>query len=124
VNALEHLLLAGAIGSVASFAGLAYAQAASGHDHHGAAPAVKAVKVAQVVQGEMSEGEVRKVDKENRKITLKHGPLKNLDMPPMTMVFQAADASLLDKVKVGDKVRFVATNPGGKLTVTQIQPVK
>jgi Cu/Ag efflux protein CusF len=124
VNALKHILLAGAIGSVASFAGHAYAQAASGHDHHGAAPAAKAVKVVQLVQGEMSEGEVRKVDKETRKITLKHGPLKNLDMPPMTMVFQAADPSLLEKVKVGDKVRFVATNPGGKLTVTQIQPVK
>jgi Cu/Ag efflux protein CusF len=121
VNVLKHILLAGAFGTAASFAGLAYAQAASGHDHHGAAPAVK---VVQVVQGEMSEGEVRKVDKENSKITLKHGPLKNLDMPPMTMVFQAADPSLLEKVKVGDKVRFVATNPGGKLTVTEIQPVK
>jgi Cu/Ag efflux protein CusF len=124
VNPLKHVLLAGVVGGVASLSGLAYGQAASGHDHHGAAPAVKAVKVGQVVQGEMSEGEVRKVDKENGKITLKHGPLKNLDMPPMTMVFLAADASLLDKVKVGDKVRFVATNPGGKLTVTQIQPAK
>jgi len=72
----------------------------------------------------MAEGVVRKVDKDAGKLTIKHGPIPSMDMPPMTMVFQAADASLLDKVKVGDKVRFVATNPGGKLTVTQIQPVK
>jgi Cu(I)/Ag(I) efflux system periplasmic protein CusF len=116
MNVLKHILLAGAIGTAASFAGLAYAQAASGHDHHGAAPAAKSANA------EMSEGEVRKVDKEGKKITLKHGAIKNLEMPPMTMVFQAADASLLEKVKVGDKVRFVATNPGGKLTVTEIQP--
>lgn len=69
-----------------------------------------------------TEGEVRKVDKENRKITLKHGEIKNLDMPPMTMVFQVPDASLLDKVKAGDKVRFKAAREGGKLTVTEIEP--
>jgi Cu(I)/Ag(I) efflux system protein CusF len=74
--------------------------------------------------GQMSEGEVRKVDKDNKKITLKHGPIKNLDMPPMTMVFQVSDPSLLDKVKAGDKVRFAASNDGGKLTVTQIEPAK
>ncbi|NKE67551.1 copper-binding protein [Ramlibacter sp. RBP-2] len=69
----------------------------------------------------MSEGEVRKVDKAGKKITLRHGPLKNLDMPPMTMAFQVSEPELLDKVKVGDKVRFAASNPGGKLTVTQIE---
>ena len=73
---------------------------------------------------ELSDGEVRKVDKENKKITLKHGPIKSLDMPPMTMVFQVSDAALLDKVQAGDKIRFAATNDGGKLTVTQIQPAK
>lgn len=69
----------------------------------------------------MSEGEVRKVDMESRKITLKHGPLKNLDMPPMTMAFQVTDVAMLNKVKAGDRVRFVAANPGGKLTVTEIR---
>ena len=69
----------------------------------------------------MSEGEVRKVDAASRKITLKHGPLKNLDMPPMTMAFQVTDMAMLDKVKVGDKVRFVAANPGGKLTLTDLR---
>lgn len=82
------------------------------------APADKASAV------ELSDAEVRKVDKENRKITLRHGPIKNLDMPPMTMVFQVGDAALLDKVQAGDKVRFAAVNDAGKLTVTHIQPAK
>ena len=73
---------------------------------------------------QMSEGEVRKVDKDNKKITLKHGPIKSLDMPPMTMVFQVSDPALLDKVQAGDKVRFAASNDGGKLTVNQIEPAK
>lgn len=70
----------------------------------------------------MSEGEVRKVDKENGKITLRHGELKNLQMPPMTMVFQVKDKAMLDKVKTGDKVRFAADNVDGQLTVTAIEP--
>lgn len=71
-----------------------------------------------------TDGEVRKIDKEGKRITIKHGEIKNLDMPAMTMVFQAANPAMVDKVKVGDKVRFVAANPGGKLTVTEIQPVR
>ena len=51
-----------------------------------------------------AEAEVRKVDKEAGKVTLKHGEIRNLDMPPMTMVFQVKDAAMLEKVKVGDKV--------------------
>ena len=72
----------------------------------------------------MADGEVRKIDKENRKITIKHGEIKSLDMPPMTMVFQVSDASLLDKVKPGDKVQFNAVDQGGKLTVTEMKPAK
>ena len=75
-------------------------------------------------QTPMSDAEVRKVDKESRKITLKHGEIKNLDMPPMTMVFNVSDASMLDKLQAGDKVRFRATNEGGKFTVPEILPVK
>lgn len=114
------LLAAAAAAGLLACAGLAQAQ--SGHDHHAAAPV--AIKVSQPAATEMSEGEVRKIDLENKKITLKHGPLKNLDMPPMTMAFQVSDASMLAKVKVGDKVRFVAANPGGRLTVTDIQPAR
>ena len=72
----------------------------------------------------MADGEVRKVDKDNKKITLKHGEIKSLDMPPMTMVFQVSDAALLDKVKPGDKVQFNAIEQGGKLTVTDIKPAR
>ena len=70
----------------------------------------------------LSDGEVRKIDRETGKITIKHGPIKNLDMPPMNMVFTAKDKALLDKVKVGDKIRFVAADEGGKMIVTEIQP--
>jgi Cu/Ag efflux protein CusF len=69
----------------------------------------------------MSEGEIRKVDKDAKKITIKHGELKNLDMPAMTMVFQVKDPAMLDKVKQGDKVSFVAEKVGGQFTVTQIE---
>lgn len=67
-----------------------------------------------------TEGEVRKVDKDAGKITLKHGPLKNLDMPAMTMVFRVKDSSMLDRVKEGDKVRFSADREGGALTIMEI----
>jgi Cu/Ag efflux protein CusF len=77
----------------------------------------------QTAEGDaMSDGEVRKIDKETGKITIKHGPIKNLDMPPMSMVFTAKEKALLDKVKVGDKIRFMAADEGGKIMVTDIQP--
>lgn len=72
----------------------------------------------------MSEGEVRRIDKENGKITLRHGELKNLEMPPMTMVFVVRDPALLDKVKVGDKVRFVAISENKQLIVDSLQLAK
>jgi Cu/Ag efflux protein CusF len=71
-----------------------------------------------------SEGEVRKVDKAAQKITIKHGPLKNLDMPAMTMVFKVKSPAMLEGVKAGDKVKFQAENVGGALTVTEIAPAK
>lgn len=71
--------------------------------------------------GDMTDGEVRKVDRDANKITLKHGEIKNLDMPPMTMVFQVKDAALLEAVKAGDKVRFSADKVGGAYTVTSIE---
>jgi Cu(I)/Ag(I) efflux system periplasmic protein CusF len=73
---------------------------------------------------EMSDGEIRKVSKDTGKLTIKHGEIKNLDMPPMTMVFTAKDPAMLDKVAVGDKVRFVVIDEGGKMVVTEIQPAK
>jgi Cu/Ag efflux protein CusF len=70
----------------------------------------------------MSEGVVRKIDAANAKITLKHGPLVNLDMPPMTMVFRVQSPELLNAVKVGDKVKFHVEDINGAFTVTAIQP--
>jgi Cu/Ag efflux protein CusF len=72
----------------------------------------------------MTDGEIRKVDKAAKKITIKHGRIANLDMPGMTMVFQAADPALVDKVKVGDKVKFAAEDKAGVLTVTKIEKAK
>jgi len=69
----------------------------------------------------MSQGAVRKVDKDAQKITIKHGPIENLGMPPMTMVFRAQDAAMLDQVKAGDNVRFRAENINGQYTVTRIE---
>ena len=79
---------------------------------------------AMAAASDMADGEVRKVDKENKKVTLKHGVIKNLDMPGMTMVFQVKDAALLDSLKAGDKVKFKAEQAGTALMVTEIQPAK
>lgn len=70
---------------------------------------------------QMSEGEIRKVDKGTKKITIKHGELKNLEMPPMTMVFQVRDPEMVDIVKQGDKVSFVAEKLGGQFTIMKLQ---
>ena len=73
---------------------------------------------------DMTDGEVRKIDMEGGKITLKHAEIKSLDMPGMTMVFVVKDKAMLDKLKAGDKVKFKAVNDAGKFTVTEIQPVR
>lgn len=70
---------------------------------------------------DMTYGEVRKIDTDGSKLTLRHGKIKNLDMPPMTMVFMVNDKNMLDKLKVGDKVKFKAIKDNGKLTVTDIK---
>jgi Cu/Ag efflux protein CusF len=82
-----------------------------------AEPATPAAAQASV----MSEGVVRKIDAANAKITLRHGPLANLNMPPMTMVFRAQPPELLNGIKVGDKVKFHAEDINGSFTVTAIQ---
>ena len=73
---------------------------------------------------DMTDAEVRKLDMEAGKVTLKHADIKSLDMPAMTMVFVVKDKAMLDKLKTGDKVRFKAINDAGKFTVTEIEPVK
>jgi Cu(I)/Ag(I) efflux system periplasmic protein CusF len=82
---------------------------------------IAALAVQPAFASEMSDGEVRKVDKSAQKITIKHGPIVNLDMPPMTMVFRVKDPALLDSVKAGDKVKFEAEKIGSAFTVTRIE---
>ncbi len=94
------------------------AQTSADHDSHHPDPKPTAAATP------MSEGEVGKVDKSAGKVTIKHGPLQNLDMPAMTMVFRVKDLAMLDRLKEGDKIRFSAEKIGGTLTVTEIQTSK
>ena len=87
-------------------------------------PAGAAAQSAAVQSAVMSDGVVRKIDAATGRITLRHGPLVNLDMPAMTMVFQARPPALLEAVKVGDTVKFHAEEIDGVLTVTAIQVVR
>ena len=85
------------------------------------------LRLAQSTQGTpapMVNGEVLKVDKDAGKITLKHDAIPNLEMPGMSMVFSVKDATMLGKVKPGDKVRFAADKVGGAITIIQIEPAK
>ncbi len=82
----------------------------------------RAVTAASAVP--MTDGEVRKIDKEQGKVTLRHGPIAHLDMPSMTMVFKVADAKMLETIKDGDKVKFAANRINGAMTVTSIEVAK
>jgi Cu(I)/Ag(I) efflux system periplasmic protein CusF len=73
---------------------------------------------------ELADGEIRKVDKDAAKVTIKHGELKHLDMPPMTMVFRVQNKAMLDRVAPGDKVRFAVERVEGALTVTALENVQ
>lgn len=103
----------------AVIAATVHAQASTDRDKMGG------MKMDQTAaSSEMTDAEVRKVDKENKKITLKHGDIKNLEMPGMTMLFQVKDPAMLDMVKAGDKVKFKAEKVGGAIVLTEIQVVK
>lgn len=93
------------------------------HSAHHPPAASAPASVPAAAAADMAEGEVRRVDHAGRKITLRHGEIKSLDMPPMTMVFQVSDPALLDKVAAGDKVRFRADQSGGNYRVTDLQRV-
>lgn len=70
------------------------------------------------------EAEVRRIDKDNGKVTLRHGAIKNMDMPPMTMVFNVRDKSVLDGLAAGDKVLFTAVNENGQMLINTLKPLK
>jgi Cu(I)/Ag(I) efflux system periplasmic protein CusF len=92
------------------------------HANH--AQAGEGTGAANIAGNTASEGEVKKIDKGTGKLTIKHGELKNLDMPPMTMVFRVKDKAMLEQVKQGDRVRFVAEQIDGKLTVVRLDPAQ
>jgi Cu/Ag efflux protein CusF len=109
----KRIMFAAVLAAAIPAAGLAQSDHAGHHDG--------AAQVAQATSAPMADGEIRRVDKEARKLTIKHGPIPNLDMPAMTMVFQVKDAAMLDQVKAGDKVKFQADKVGGQYTVTKIE---
>jgi Cu(I)/Ag(I) efflux system protein CusF len=79
---------------------------------------------AAVAQSEMADGQVTKIDAAGNKITLRHGPIKSLDMDAMTMVFRVQDPAMFKGIKVGDKVKFEASRVNGQITVTKIEKAK
>ena len=102
------IVLAGAFSAPAVFA--------QDHSQHMAIPEAKT--------GPLSSGEIVRVDKAAAKLTIKHGPLTNLNMPGMTMGFKVNSAKMLEQVKTGDKVDFVAEKVNGTLTVTTLEAAK
>jgi len=72
----------------------------------------------------MTAGVVMKVDKGAGKVTIRHGPLENLGMPKMTMVFRVKDPDMLDRLKKGDEIRFVAEKVDGAFTVMRVEAAK
>lgn len=111
---MRHSFTIVAVAMGVSIPATALAQEAAEHAGHHIAQA----KVT------FTEGEVRRVDKGAGTIMLKHGPIENLKMPPMTMVFRARNPAMLDQVKAGDKVKFAAEDIGGQLTVTRIERLR
>ena len=92
--------------------------AADDHAGHGA------MQSAAPAAAAMTDGLVKKVDKSAGKVTISHGPLANLGMPAMTMIFRVNDATWLDQMKDGDKIHFMADNVKGSLTVVHFEKAK
>ncbi len=113
MNALKQFLTVSALALGVALPASGFAQAS--------APAAGAQTAAPAA---LTDGEIRKVDAERGKVTIKHGVIQNLDMPPMTMVFTARDKAMLSDLKPGDKVKFVAADEGDKLVVTEIHAVR
>lgn len=87
------------------------------------APAARAqtANSAVVSDASVSQGEIKKVDADAGKVTIKHGELKNINMGAMTMVFEVADKSVLSQLKAGDAITFIADNTGGQLTARDVK---
>lgn len=107
-----------------AMAAAAIATAGAGGQTAPASAADHAAHHPSAVAAPQSDAEVRKIDKEQGKVTLRHGPLENLGMPAMTMVFKVSDAKMLDGLKEGDRVKFTAEKVNGAFSVTALQVVK
>ena len=119
MNRPTRLSRAFGLGLILSAAAALPLQVSAG-GNHGSHDAHKADGAA----ADMTDGEVRKVDVDEGKVTLKHADIKNLDMPAMTMVFVVKDKAMLSGVKTGDKVKFKAVSEAGKYTITEMQVVR
>ncbi len=119
---MKHLITVALLGSALS---LAQAQH-SGHDHGSTPAQTTAPAAAPVAAGALpwAEAEVRRVDAGAGAVTLRHGDIRNLDMPPMTMVFRTRDPKVLEGIKAGDKVRFTADRIDGTYTVLSMEPLR
>lgn len=82
------------------------------------------VVLVSAAQAQSINGTVKKIDAEQGKLTIDHGPIKNLDMDSMTMVFRAGDPAMLKGLKAGDKIKFDADRVNGQITVTKLQKSK
>ena len=119
---MKHLLtgaLAASLLVLGTGSALAQAPAAAAADSHSSHHPAAAASTAP--QAELSEGEITRWDPRTLRLTLKHGEIKNLEMPPMTMVFRVADASVVGDLKPGDKVRFRAEQVSGAYHVQRIE---
>lgn len=113
--------------SLLACASLLAASAAFAAEHGVAHSGHQAASTAQAAAGtstELTDGEVRRIDSANKKVTIKHDEIKSIAMPAMTMVFQVRDPAALDKLKVGGKVKFAVEKVNGALVVTQAQPAQ
>lgn len=88
---------------------------------HGHMKDAKTMPMADSAAG-MTEGQIKRISKGSKKLTVKHGEIKNLDMPPMTMVFGVSDEKMLEMVKKGDKIKFKAEDVNGQMVITEIAP--
>ena len=107
--------------SLIAFSTLGAVSAQAASDHAGHAMASPSAASAEM---QMIDAQVKKVDKAAGKVTLSHGPLANLNMPAMTMVLKVSNVAWLDQMKTGDKIRFMADNVNGAITVVHFEPAK
>ena len=110
---MKRVLIATLIAAASALPGASSAAGDQGSHQLAQAPAA--------TDAQMADGLVKKVDKSAGKLTLAHGPLPALGMPAMTMVFRVKDAAWMDRMKVGDKIRFMADKMNGLYTIVHFE---